>query len=99
MRKPKLLLIGIDAADSQLVRTWASEGYLPTIAKLMRSGVTAPIATPLAVLGGGIWPTPLTSSSPATHVMLSYLMLKSGTYDMERRMFMDWLPVPTSWAH
>ena len=99
MRKPKLLLIGIDAADSQLVRTWASEGYLPTIAKLMRSGVTAPIATPLAVLEGGIWPTLLTSSSPATHGMLSYLELKSGTYDLERGMYADRLPVPPFWAH
>ena len=69
------------------------------IATLMRSGVTAPVATPLAVLEGGIWPTFLTSSSPATHGMLSHLKLKPGTYDLEMGMHADRLPVPPFWIH
>src|SRR5688572_12087150 len=99
MTRPKLLVIGVDAADRQLVRTWASEGYLPTIARLMGSGVTASIATPPGVLEGGIWPTFLTSSSPATHGMFSYLKLKPGTYDLEVGMYADRLPVLPFWAH
>jgi len=99
MKTPKLVLIGIDAADSRLVRQWASEGYLPTIARLLRSGVAAQIATPLAVLEGGIWPTFLTSSSPATHGMFSYRTLTPGTYNLDVGMYADRLPVPPFWAH
>jgi predicted AlkP superfamily phosphohydrolase/phosphomutase len=99
MPQPRLVLIGIDAASSALVREWADAGYLPTIAGLLRSGLTATIATPLAVLEGGIWPTFLTSSSPATHGMFSYLKLKPGTYDLEVGMYADRLPVPPFWTH
>jgi len=99
MKTPKLVLIGIDAADSHLVRRWASEGYLPTIAHLLRTGVTAQITTPLAVLEGGIWPTFLTSSSPATHGMFSYRTLTPGTYNLDVGMYADRLTIPPFWAH
>ena len=69
MTGPKLVLLGVDAADSRVVRQWAGEGLLPTFADLLGSGVVAPVETPVAVLEGGIWPTLLTSTSPATHGM------------------------------
>jgi predicted AlkP superfamily phosphohydrolase/phosphomutase len=94
----RLVVIGLDAADSRLVRRWASEGELPTIAKLMSEGATASVSTPIAVLEGGVWPTFLTSVSPATHGMLSYLQLKPGTYDLEVGGYADRLVVPPFWA-
>jgi predicted AlkP superfamily phosphohydrolase/phosphomutase len=99
MATPKLVLLGIDAADSRIVRQWAGEGRLPTLADLLASGVVAPVETPVAVLEGGIWPTLLTSSSPATHGMFSYQNVKPGTYDLELAMPADRLPVPPFWAH
>ena len=35
MKSPKLLLIGLDSVDSALVRRWAGEGHLPTMARLL----------------------------------------------------------------
>ena len=70
MAKPKLALLALDAADARLVQRLAAEGHLPTFARLFGSGLTVPIATPPAVLEGGIWPTLLTSLSPATHGMI-----------------------------
>lgn len=99
MPRPRLVFIGLDAADSHLIRRWAADGELPAFASLMRDGFTASIDTPLAVLEGGIWPTFLTSSNPATHGMFSYLQLKDGTYDLEVGMYADRLPVPPFWAH
>ena len=99
MTGPKLVLLGVDAADSRVVRQWAGEGLLPTFADLLGSGVVAPVETPVAVLEGGIWPTLLTSTSPATHGMFSYLNLKPGTYDVELAMSADRLPVSPFWAH
>jgi len=98
MRPAKLVLIAIDAADAGLVRKWANEGALPTFARLLGSGVVTPIATPVAVLEGGIWPTLLTSSSPATHGMFSFHAVKAGTYDLEIGMYADRLPVPPFWV-
>ena len=99
MTTPRLVVIGVDAADAGLVRQWAGEGHLPTFASFFESGLVAPISTPLAVLEGGIWPTLLTSSSPATHGMFSFQRLKPGTYDVELGMYADRLPVPPFWAH
>jgi predicted AlkP superfamily phosphohydrolase/phosphomutase len=99
MSQSRLVLIGIDAASSALVREWAAAGDLPTIAGLLRSGFSATLATPLGVLEGGIWPTFLTSTSPASHGMFSYLKLKPRTYDLEVGMYANRLPVPPFWAH
>lgn len=97
MSSPRLVLIGLDAVDSELVRRWASEGHLPALAGLLASGAVAPIITPRAVLEGGVWPTFLTSSSPATHGMFAYEQLKRGTYDLEVAMYADRLPAPPFW--
>src|SRR6266545_1653431 len=99
MPPSRLVLIGIDAASSALVREWAAAGDLPTIAGLLRSGFSATIATPLGVLEGGIWPTFLTSTSPASHGMFSHLKLKPGTYDLQVGMYANRLPVPPFWTH
>src|SRR5712664_751382 len=97
MNSPRLLLIGLDAVDSGLVRQWAGEGHLPTLARVLASAAVAPIVTPRAVLEGGVWPTFLTSSSPATHGMFAYQQLRSGTYDVEVALYADRLPVPPFW--
>ncbi len=99
MPASRLVLIGIDAASSALVREWAAAGDLPTIAGLLRSGFNATIATPLGALEGGIWPTFLTSTSPASHGMFSHLKLKPRTYDLEVGMYANRLPVPPFWTH
>lgn len=99
MAKPQLVLIALDAADGRLVQRLAAEGHLPTFARLIASGLTATITTPPAVLEGGIWPTLLTSSSPATHGMISFQAMKPGTYEIENPMYADRLPSPPFWAH
>jgi predicted AlkP superfamily phosphohydrolase/phosphomutase len=99
MPTPKLVLIAIDAADGSLVQEWAGQGHLPTFANLLDSGVAIPVSTPIAVLEGGIWPTLLTSSSPATHGMFSFQAVKAGSYDVEIGMYADRLPGPPFWVH
>ena len=99
MGSPKLLLLAMDAADSHLVRRWAEEGYLPTIARMLGSGVVVPITTPPAVLESAIWPTYLTGSTPANHGMFATVKIKVGTYDLEEAMYADRLPYLPFWAH
>ena len=61
-------------------------GAPPDLREPPRVGLVAPIATPVGVLEGGIWPTLLTSASGATHGMFSFQSLKPGTYDIENGM-------------
>lgn len=95
----RLVVIGLDAADGHLLRRLANEGHLPTFARLLASGLVAPITTPPAVLEGGNWPTLLTSASPATHAMISFQAMKPGTYEIENPMYADRLPSPPFWTH
>ncbi len=99
MSRSRVVALGVDAADANLVRRWAADGHLPTFARLLETGLVTPIATPVGVLEGGIWPTLLTSSSPATHGMFAFQALKPGTYDIENGMRADRLPVPPFWTH
>lgn len=46
MATDRLVMIGLDAADTRLVRRWAAEGYLPTLASFFDSGLAAPVETP-----------------------------------------------------
>jgi predicted AlkP superfamily phosphohydrolase/phosphomutase len=92
-------MIGIDAADGRLLQRLAAEGHLPNFARLLASGLTTPITTPLAVLEGGVWPTLLTSSSVATHGMTSFQAMKPGTYEIYNPMRADCLPSPPFWTH
>ena len=95
---PRLVVIALDAADSQLLRQWSSRGYLPTLSRLMESGITAPVATPPAVLEGAVWPTLTTGCLPGTHGMFSYYQLKPGTYKEELGLRADRMPVAPFWV-
>ncbi|HTU01803.1 MAG TPA: alkaline phosphatase family protein, partial [Candidatus Sulfotelmatobacter sp.] len=96
--RDRLLVLGLDAADRDLVRGWAEDGDLPCLAKLLESGVTIPVSTPPAVLEGAVWPTLITGSSPASHGMFATLKIKPGTYEVEEAMRADRLPTPPFWA-
>lgn len=69
------------------------------VASLLASGVRIPIATPPAVVEGGVWPTLLTGSGPACHGMFSSVKIKVGTYDLQEATSADRLPAPPFWAH
>jgi len=99
MPSPRLVLIGLDAASGPLIRKWVAAGELPAIGSLLESGFRTTVETPLGVLESGIWPTFLTSMSPACHGMFSHLILKRSTYDLEVGMYANRLPVPPFWAH
>src|SRR5713101_6438814 len=99
MKPGGLVTIAVDAGDRRLIRKWAGQGYLPTLAKLMSRGVVARVSTPPAVLEGSVWPTLVTSSSAGAHGMLSYLQIRPGTYEVELGCRADRLPVPPFWAY
>jgi predicted AlkP superfamily phosphohydrolase/phosphomutase len=74
-----LLVLGLDAASPALLRSWAGDGTLPNIAKLMASGLVGHTRNNLG-FEGSTWPSFATGLNPAGHGFYWQEQLKSGTY-------------------
>ena len=63
----KLLLIGLDAADADLIEQWTDDGTLPNLASLRRGGTWGRLSTAAKYLTGSPWPTFYTGRPPSEH--------------------------------
>lgn len=95
--RTKLLVIGIDAANGSLVRTWAAEGILPNLAGLMRRGRTAALRGVDGFFTGSTWPSLLTSTNPARHGIHYLVQLVPGTYRFARPHEAEYIRAPMFW--
>ena len=80
----RILFVGIDAGDKDLILQWAESGVLPTIRSLLEKAVWGVTSSPVGVFGGGMWPSFFTGVSPARHGRHCYSQLRRGTYDTYR---------------
>jgi predicted AlkP superfamily phosphohydrolase/phosphomutase len=92
----RLLLIGLDAADIELVDRWTTDGTLPALAALRREGMWGPLATSARYLTGSPWPTFYTGQPCSEHGIYHDFQWR-----YERMEFAapasDWLPVRPFW--
>jgi len=65
--KTKLLVIGLDSADSDLIRQWADEGHLPVFKRLLDNAAHGRVVNPVGLEAGSCWPTFYYGVSPARH--------------------------------
>lgn len=79
---PKVLFIGIDAGDKDLIQKWAAEGVLPNLARLMHNSTNSTIRNPTGLYVGAVWPSFYTGLSPANHSRYCYRQMLPGTYDI-----------------
>ena len=63
----RVLLIGLDAADPELIERWTADGTLPHLAALRRGGLSGRLATSAQYLAGSPWPTFYTGQPPSRH--------------------------------
>ncbi len=78
----KLLIIGLDGATFDLIKPWAAEGKLPTLAKLMHDGVTGDLESTLPPVTSPAWPTFMTGKNPGKHGVFDFIRPRAGTFDM-----------------
>lgn len=76
---PRLLVVGLDGATLDLVRPWAAEGYLPTLARLMAEGAAGPLRSTVPPVTAPAWISFMTGRSPARHGIFQF-----RTYDLTR---------------
>jgi predicted AlkP superfamily phosphohydrolase/phosphomutase len=73
----------LDAFDKDLLITWANEGKLPTLHKMLNGQTAAGlISNPVGTIAGAVWPCFMSACSPAVHGRYWWQQLKSGSYDV-----------------
>jgi len=80
-RKPKVVVIGIDAADPDTVAKLVSKGGLPNFARLMQNGATSKVF-PFIPVTAPSWSSIYTGKNPGKHGVYSPLVPKPGGYEV-----------------
>ncbi len=53
----RLLVLGLDAVDRDLIEQWVATGDLPTFKKLQETAAWAEVQNPRGLEAGACWPT------------------------------------------
>jgi predicted AlkP superfamily phosphohydrolase/phosphomutase len=92
----RLLLIGLDAADIELVDRWSTDGTLPSLAALRHAGTWGPLATSARYLTGAPWPSFYTGQPPSEHGIYHDFQWRQERMEFAAPAA-DWLPVRPFW--
>ena len=95
-KRKRVLLIGLDSADADLIEQWAAAGYLPTFARLRRDGVWGRLGTSAEVMHVSAWPTLYTGTTPGHHGMYHAYQVRAGDQRVHRTE-PQWCGQPPFW--
>lgn len=94
----KVLIIGLDSADAELIERWSDEGALPTLAALRREGTWGRLGTSAEVMHVSAWPTIYTGTTPGRHGLYHAYQVRAGEQEI-RRADVEANPVPPFWKY
>ena len=95
-RRPRVLLIGLDAGDRELIEQWEREGLLPTISRMRASGTWATLQTTAEIVHVSAWPSIFTGTAPDKHGLYHAYVMQPGQQTPTRPR-PDLCPVPFIW--
>lgn len=75
---PRVLLIGIDGADPAIIDRLIAAGRLPTLDRLRREGIVAPLRSREPLLSPVLWTTIATGRTPQDHGVLDFVEAAGG---------------------
>ena len=82
MKKPKVLIVGLDAATFDLIIPWIAEGKLPNLAALMKEGAWGKLASILPPITPPAWTSFMTGKNPGKHGIFHFLEAQPGSYEL-----------------
>lgn len=82
--KKKVLLIGLDSADADLIDRWCREGHLPVLQSLRQQGIWGTLGTTAEVMHVSAWPSLYTGTTPGKHGMYHAYQISPGEQDVHR---------------
>lgn len=80
----KVLAIGIDAAESTLVRRLIEQNEMPALKSLLANGQWLRVQSPAHIGSGTVWPTFTTGAEPTTHGVYSEWSWKPDVMSLSR---------------
>jgi len=66
-RKSRVLVVGFDAADKDLISEWSADGSLPNFRELAERSAWGDVKNPASLEAGSAWPSFYYGSPPAVH--------------------------------
>jgi predicted AlkP superfamily phosphohydrolase/phosphomutase len=90
--RPKVLAIGLDAAEPTLIRKLMDGGQLPVMTTLEREGQWLSLKAPAYIGSGSVWPTFITGKSPLHHGLYSEWLWRPDRMELVRYHGRDLLP-------
>ncbi|NEQ73519.1 MAG: hypothetical protein F6K23_10830 [Okeania sp. SIO2C9] len=87
MATKKILFIGLDSVEPELLKQWCEDGSLPNLQKIWLSSIWGNVKIPTGFSNGAMWPSLFTGVDPSKHARYNYLCIEQGTYNF--RNFFD----------
>jgi predicted AlkP superfamily phosphohydrolase/phosphomutase len=78
---PRLLVVGLDSATLDLIRQWAGEGDLPTLARIMSEGAWGRLESVIPPLTGPAWISFMTGKNPGKHGIFDFIRRGKNDYN------------------
>ncbi len=78
-REPRVIVVGLDAADWQLLDGYCADGTMPNLARLVREGRSGILRAFEPRLSPLIWTTMMTGVSPLQHRILDFTRFNPAT--------------------
>jgi predicted AlkP superfamily phosphohydrolase/phosphomutase len=77
---PKIVLIGLDGADWNVVRPLMADGRLPVLSSLVAHGASGDLRSLEPMISPALWTTVVTGVGPERHGIRDFVYKQPGTY-------------------
>jgi predicted AlkP superfamily phosphohydrolase/phosphomutase len=78
--KGKVLVIGLDGATFDLIKPWAEQGHLPTLARLLEEGAHGSLHSTLPPMTAPAWTSFATGVNPGKHRLYDWIAREPDSY-------------------
>ncbi len=79
----KVIIIGLDAVDSERAEDFIGKGYLPNIKRLKENGSYGRLRSTIPAVSNVCWTSFITGKNPGKHNTFGYLGFKENTYQIK----------------
>lgn len=69
----RVLIVGLDGATFDLMLPWIEEGYLPNLARILRSGAKSPLESTIPPITPCAWSSFMTGKNPGKHGLFDFI--------------------------
>jgi predicted AlkP superfamily phosphohydrolase/phosphomutase len=81
---PRMLVLGLDAADPSLIEKWSDEGILPTLSFLRKESAWIHLSHNGAIPSASVWPSIYTGTQPGKHGIYHGVQMEPGQQKVDR---------------